>query len=326
MKKIFLPLIFIIAVQLVHAQDGQLSYVFASPLAINPASTGSIKDGKLRVVTNFRKQWSSFIDKGIINYSFSADLPFKSKKSALGVLFYNNSVSGGAVKNISAALSFGYNTYLDKSAKVKLAFGVQAGFGQKNFDPTELTFDNQYVPGVGFDPTLDSRETFTHTSVMYPDFAFGSMLYYEERSMRKVFPWLGIAAYHLTEPNESFYKSVTSRLPRKYIVSAGTVVRSSETFAFIPHAFMITQAGVVQMNIGSTFNVDFNKYTSLIFGVFYRTRDAGVVMLGLDYDKYTLQIVYDINTSTLSPLTRGFGGYEITLKYQMINERRYRFF
>jgi type IX secretion system PorP/SprF family membrane protein len=326
MKKIFLSAMFVFIVLALKAQDGQLSYVYASPLAVNPASTGSITEGKLRVVTSFRKQWSGFIDKGIVNYSFSIDAPFKSKKAALGAIFFNNSATGGAVKNISAALSFGYNTYVDRSAKIKLAFGLQAGFGQKSFDPSKLTFDNQYVPGVGFDPALDSREEFSHTTVTYPDFSFGTLLYYEVKSMRKVFPWVGVAAYHLTEPNESFYKSVNSKLPRKYILSAGAVIRSSETFAFIPHVMMVNQAGVTQLNIGSTFNMDFNKFTSLIFGAYYRTKDAGIVMLGIDYDKFTLQMVYDINTSTLSPVTRGFGGYEVTLKYQMMNERRYKFF
>lgn len=311
---------------LMKAQDGQLSYAYASPLAVNPASTGSLTEGKMRIVTSFRKQWTGFIDKGIVNYSFSLDAPFKSKKAALGLLLYNNSATGGAVKNISAAVSFGYNTYLDRSAKIKLAFGIQAGVGQKYFDPTKLTFDNQYVPGIGFDPTLDSKEKFSNTSVIYPDFGFGTLLYYDVKSMRKVFPWLGFSAYHLTEPNESFYKSITSRLPRKYIISTGVIVRSSETFSFIPHILMVNQASVTQFNIGSTFNVDFNKYTTLIFGGYIRTKDAGIVMLGIDYDKYTLQMVYDIHTSTLSPITRGFGGYEITLKYQMSNERRYKFF
>lgn len=326
MKKIFLSAVFIFITLVIQAQDGQLSYVYASPLAVNPASTGSITEGKLRVVTSFRKQWSGFIDKGIVNYAFSIDAPFKSKKTALGAIFYNNSATGGAVKNISAALSFGYNTYLDRSAKIKLAFGIQAGFGQKTFDPTKLTFDNQYVPGVGFDPSLDSRETFSHTSVTYPDFGFGALMFYDVKSMRKVFPWFGIAAYHLTEPNESFYKSVTSRLPRKYVLSAGTIIRSSETFSIIPHVMVVNQASVTQLNVGSTFTADFNKYTSLIFGIYYRTKDAGIVMLGIDYDKFTLQFVYDVNTSSLSPVTRGFGGYEVTLKYQLQNGRRYKFF
>lgn len=326
MRKIFLTILIIIAGLCLHAQDGQLSYVYASPLAVNPAYTGNITEGKMRIVTSFRKQWSGFIDKGIVNYSFSLDAPLKSKQAALGVLLYNNSATGGAMKNLSAAISFGYNTYLDRSAKVKLAFGLQAGICQKSFDPLQLTFDNQYVPGVGFDPTLDSKEKFASTSLLFPDFGFGTLLYSDVKSMRKVFPWLGLSAFHLTEPNESFYASITSRLPRKYIISTGAVIRSSETFSMIPHVMMVNQAGVTQFNVGSTFNADFNKYTTLIFGAYFRTKDAGIVMIGIDYDKFTLQFVYDINTSTLSPVTRGFGGYEVTLKYQMMNERRYKFF
>lgn len=309
-----------------QAQDGQLSYAYASPLAINPASTGSITNGKMRVMTSFRKQWPGFIEKGITNYSLSLDVPFKSKKVAIGAIFYNNSAAGGAVKNISAAASFAYNTYLDKSARVKLAFGLQAGFGQKSFDPSKLTFDNQYVPGVGFDALLDNREKFSQTTVLYPDFSFGTLLFYDVKQMRKVFPWFGASVYHLTEPNESFYKSVSSKLSRKYILSTGAIIRTSESFSIIPHILLVNQASVTQLNIGSTFNVDFNKYTTLIFGGYARTKDAGIVMLGIDYDKYTLQFVYDINVSSLSPVTRGFGGYELTLKYVMTNERRYKFF
>ena len=306
----------------IYAQDGQLSYVYASPLAINPASTGNIAEGKWRVISSFRKQWSSFIDKGIVNYALFFDAPFNSKKVALGALFYNNSASNGAVKSISAAISFAYNTYIDYLTKTKLAFGIQAGFGQKSFDPDKLTFDNQYVPGFGFDPSMDSREHFSHTSVMYPDFSFGTLVFTEERRNKKFFPWIGFSAFHLTEPNESFYASNISLLPRKYIISTGSIIRSSKTFSFEPHILMINQASVFQFNAGCTFNVDFNKFTTLMFGAYFRSNDAGIAMLGINYDRYTLQFVYDINTSLLNPVTNGFGGYEVTLKYVMTSRAR----
>lgn len=275
-------------------------------------------------MTTYRKQWSSFIDKGLVNYSFSFDAPFTSKRVALGAIFYNNSASNGAVKNIMGLVSFSYNAYLDHDSKTKIAFGIQAGFGQKSFDPTKHTFDNQYVPGVGFDPTMDNREHFTHTSVMYPDFNFGTLIFKEVKGNKKFFPWIGLSVFHLTEPNESFYESVSSKLSRKYIITTGSIIRTSETFSFMPHVLIMNQASVLQFNFGSTFNVDFNKFTTLMFGGYIRNKDAGIAMLGIDYDRYTLQFVYDINTSTLNPVTRGFGGYEITLKYLMTGDRRYQ--
>lgn len=321
MKKIIYLGVMMLAFTGIYAQDGQLSYVYASPLAINPASTGNIAEGKWRVMSSFRKQWSSFIDKGIVNYTLSFDAPFNSERVALGALFYNNSASDGAVKNISAAISFAYNIYINYSAKTKLVFGIQAGFGQKSFEPDKLTFDNQYVPGFGFDPSMDSKEHFSHTSVMYPDFSFGTLIFKEERGSKKFFPWIGFSAFHLTEPNESF-SSEPSRLPRKYIISTGSIIKSSEKFSFEPHILMINQASVFQFNAGCTFNVDLNKVTTLMFGAYFRSEDAGIAMLGIDYNRYTLQFVYDINTSSLNPVTRGFGGYEVTLKYVMTSKAR----
>jgi type IX secretion system PorP/SprF family membrane protein len=324
MKNIFFLIIFVFLMMHSKAQDGQLSYVYASPMTVNPASTGNISEGKWRLNTTFRKQWSSFIDKGIVNYALSFDMPFTSKKVALGGQFYNNSAAGGAMKNITGAISFSYNTYLSHSSKTKLAFGLQAGFGQKHFDPTQLTFDNQYVPGLGFDPTMDNREHFTQTSVFYPDFAFGMLLFKEPTGNKKFYPWIGLSAYHLTQPNEAFYESVDSKLQRKYIVNVGAIIRTSETFTIVPHVLLATQASVVQLNLGGTFNVDFNSFTTLMFGGYLRNKDAGIAMLGIDYDRYTIQFVYDINTSSLNTVTRGFGGYEISFRYLMTSDRRYR--
>jgi len=326
MKKIICIVIILLAFESLKAQDGQLSYIYASPLSINPANTGITEGAKWRAMTTIRKQWTSFLDKGITNYSLSFDAPFHSKKVALGGLIYSNSAASGAVKSISACVSFAYSTYLSHDAKTKLAFGLQAGFNQKSFDPTKLTFDNQYVPGVGFDQTLDSREHFSRTSTMYPDFNFGTLFYKEVNATQKFFPWVGISVFHLTQPNESFYTSGDSKLPRKYIASMGARIRTSENFSIAPHILMVTQAGVLQFNAGGTFLLDFNKFTTLSFGMYVRNNDAGIAMIGLEYDKFALQFVYDINTSTLSPVTRNFGGYEVTLKYLMKSEKKFSLF
>lgn len=324
MKKIIIIAIILLTFSNIKAQDGQLSYIYASPLSINPAYTGYTSGAKWRAMTTMRKQWSSFLYKGISNYAFSFDAPFTDQNIALGVLFNGNSASNGAINSISGALSFSYSTLLQYHSKTKLAFGLQAGFDQKSFDPTQLTFDNQYVPGIGFNPNLDNREHFSKTSKMYPDFSFGTLLYTQKTRKKYFYPWVGIAAYHLTEPNEAFYSSGESKLPRKYILTLGAKILSSDIFSISPQILAVRQANIMQVNAGGTILLDFNQTTALSFGAFYRTSDAAIAMLGLDYEKFSLQFVYDFTTSSLSSVTQNFGGYEITLKYEMKTEKRYR--
>ena len=50
-------------------------------------------------------------------------------------------------------------------------------------------------------------------------------------------------------------------------------------------------------------------------GVFFRTRDAGFIVAGMDYDQWRFGASYDINISDLKTASNGKGGLEISVVY-----------
>jgi hypothetical protein len=51
------------------------------------------------------------------------------------------------------------------------------------------------------------------------------------------------------------------------------------------------------------------------FGLFYRVNDAIVPKLIVDIGDYSIGMAYDVNISGYTTASRGFGGFEISLRY-----------
>ena len=71
-KKSAIILSFILAVG-ANAQDIHFSQFYNAPLKLNPGNAGAFR-GDLRVISNYRNQWSS-INSAFKTYGFSVDVP-----------------------------------------------------------------------------------------------------------------------------------------------------------------------------------------------------------------------------------------------------------
>ena len=79
-------ILFLIQFVCVPAQDLHFTQFYNAPLKLNPANAGAFK-GDLRVISNYRNQWSS-IQSPFKTFAFSIDLPvfkYKWKNSYLGL-------------------------------------------------------------------------------------------------------------------------------------------------------------------------------------------------------------------------------------------------
>ena len=112
------------------------------------------------------------------------------------------------------------------------SFGFQGGFIQTDADFTTLSTQNQWVPGVGHDPSLGNGETFFGEKVTAPELNAGIMWYtfMKKRSML----YVGLSAAHLTEPSVSYFETSDSKLNRKYIANVGSYLEMNKKFAIIP--------------------------------------------------------------------------------------------
>ncbi len=299
------------------AQDPQLSMLTSSPLAINPATTGPFHNCNWRVYANQRDQWASFLTKGLSTSNFSFDMPFPQKKVSLGLLIYDNYAGKGAMNNLTCMASFGYNVKLSKKGGHFLSFGVQGGMIQKSIKISELTWGNQWDPNAQiYDPSrLTGEEGKINESIFYPDFSFG-MLYYVNDPWAKFKPWIGVSAYHLAEPDESFSGTTVSKLPRKYIGYLGGEICPVKNISITPMALLAAQGSFFQSNVGISFEFRQDAGTSFQFGGYYRDMDAIVAMVGFGYSGFTFIFDYEVTTSQLKSVVQGGpGGLEFTVRF-----------
>lgn len=298
------------------AQDFHLSQHREATLYYNPALTGTYtginadEEADYRIAMDARSQWRSL---GLDPYN-TAYLAYDQKyeRFGLGAYLINNSSGNGNLNVLQFQLSGNYNI-TERDAPHILTAGLQMGMIHKSFDPGGFTYESQYsVAAGGFDQTLASGENFSQTSRFNFDANLGLFYKYNDRS-KTAQPYIGIAAHHLTRPDESFF-SGSKRLPIRWVGRAGTDLEVEEDRFYIqPDLLYMYQAKAQEIHMGANFRYDMDDPYSLIGGVGYRYQDAVTVQLGFMYKRNRIEFGYDINTSNLQPYTMGRGAMELSL-------------
>lgn len=333
--KISISLILFLTINLkARSQDFHLSMVDDAPVLLNPALAGMF-DGLYRGHLQHRTQWKSVVSNPYRTELFSAERNFKQYGAGLHVL--NNRAGTGDFNVLNIYGSGSYEITLDPSKLHHLLCGVQIGLVQNSIKISDLTFDNQYTMsgGGGFDPTLASGENFSKTSAMAADVNFG--IYYTMQKRRNFFssyvykmstlvPYGGISGYHLTQPKLT-YSDYRNKLFMRLLFYGGVKYKITSNLYIDPSITWQRQSKMNDVIWGSKFFYyirDFRTYASL--GVFHRVKDAVVISIGGVREQYAFRFSYDINTSKLNVVSKGRGGFEISISYTMLDEASYPMF
>jgi len=188
------------------AQDFHLSLYDFAPLHLNPAMTG-VMDSKIRVHGHYRNQWNSIATKPFQTMLASLDLQ-SVKRWSFGGQLCNMRAGVGNYNVAQFVFSAGYFIPLDKMRAHNLSFGLQAGLNQKRISPKLLTYDSQWTNSEGgkFDTNLPSGENFSSPVFFHEVVNFG-LLYYYGKQQSRFNPFIGISAFNLTQPKETFVGS-----------------------------------------------------------------------------------------------------------------------
>jgi type IX secretion system PorP/SprF family membrane protein len=292
--------------------DPHFSQYYANPLWLNPALTGVI-NGDMRINGNAKNQWTS-VPNGYKTGGASID--FKAgEKSALGFNIINQAAGTAGYNYFAAYASYGYGIAVSPDGTQKLHFGLQAGIINRSFDPSKLQFDNQYAPGIGFDPTLTSFETFATTSATVFDASAG-IFYYDGDPMHTANFFAGVSAAHLTTPHDPFTPgNINSKLPMRLTAHAGIKIKASDNIDVTPHLMYIGQSVNSVKAAGVYSELKFDDDYGLILGAMYRLGDAAVADVGYHLKSLVIGLSYDFNTSAFKSATNGQGGFELSLTY-----------
>lgn len=295
------------------AQDFHLSMYDAAPIFLNPAMTGLI-DTKMRAHVQFRNQWNVLAYKPFTTALVSFDLP--KGKWGFGGQITNMHAGAGNYNVLQVLASAAYAVPIDKDKYHNLSLGLQAGFTQKRIEYQVLSFDSQWstTNGGSFDKSLSSGESFSGNVQFQEAVNFGALYYYGKQQTR-INPFLGISAFNLTTPKESFAGG-NNRLPRRYYMHAGVRVNVSEILYVIPKILIYSQAKIIQQ----TYSLDAGYYFKgekfyALAGYTMRVKDASIIYAGLKKDNYIFKLAYDFNVSTLRGITKTRGAYEISLTW-----------
>ncbi len=315
-----------------RAQDTRYGMPYANLLTLNPSLSGA--NQYLRVGLHYRNQWGS-IDKGYTSYSVSAMYPLilgKGSEAMAGgekdenANTVNNKLDfglgaqyslAGAFRTLDIMLSVGYTVRLAENHY--LASSIFGSFIQKSLALEGLTFDEQYVLG-SYDASNPSNELLLDEKVYYAGLGAGVTWFYNDGDAR-LNSYIGISAYNLNMPNESFTGS-RGILPHRYSMQAGLKIRGTQLIDVTPNVIYTMQKSSQLLSCGVLMDFKFRDDMKLMFGTWYKLGDAATFMVGFDYEYCTVGYAYDLVTSNITRSITGLNTHNAMVSFKLDQGKR----
>jgi type IX secretion system PorP/SprF family membrane protein len=319
MRKLFCCLGFCCLAILASAQDPNFSQFFASPLTLNPASTGKF-DGDFRLAANYRNQWPT-INNAFTTYTVSADASILKNRISevdqfgVGIMGFRDQSGNGVIKYDYVAFSTAYHKGLDENGFNQIGAGFQATFATKKLDVTSLKFEDQ-LRSDGFTGITQESFSSSRLSLSYLDVNAGILYNGTSNGLNNYY--LGVSMYHINRPKESFMNG-QFYLPSRVTIQAGGMLPVGQDDAVHFSGNHSRQANATNTVIGGAYMMNMNPDqpvpTNLYLGSWIRFGDAIIPYVGLEFGEFHVGATYDVNISSLKPASNMRGGAEISLIY-----------
>ena len=310
--------------------DIHFSQFYMSPLTENPALAGASYGIEGQI--NYKDQWKS-LGTPYKTTAASVNASFQRKKKAKafvagGLNFFSDKAGDSKMGTTQINLTGACHVSLDRYNKI--GGGLQVGFAQRSVDYTNLTWGNQF-DGKAYNSGLSSREVPGVPSYSYADVGAGVVWSYSKTTGRdnvlgndEFKSNVGISLFHITQPKYSF-TGTDEKLKMKFVAHGNALLNvPNSTYGFAPGFMYFRQGSASELYVGTLLRFKLNqisKYTgvktnsSISFGGYYRSKDAVILALLLEYSNYAIGMSYDVNTSGLSTASASRGGFEISLRY-----------
>lgn len=302
------------------AQDINFSQFYDIPMLRNPALAG-IFTGDFRFTSAYRNQWQSVT----VPYR-TVGLGVEVKKSVgfgddfvtFGVQATNDVAGDSRLSRTQVFPVINYHKSLGGEQDSYLSAGIMAGPVMQQFDPSKLSFDDQFQHGA-YSASNPTAQTFTNTRSTYWDPAVGLM--FSSTAGENTTYYIGAGVFHFTRPKVAFQQDNNIVLNPKYALNLGLAKPTSNENMLIAYADVFMQGGATMAQGGLMLMHDLVQFddeqkVSIGGGMFYRLRDALIPVVRLDYRSWGIGMTYDINTSKLRTASQYRGGFEMTLSYK----------
>ncbi len=302
------------------AQGIHFSQFFNAPSLINPAYTGMLPEDDFRVGVQYRNQ-AQTIPVPYNTASAFADFVVgrgedKNAWFGIGASFYND-VAGAAKLTLNKPkINVAY--HFVPGDNNMLSFGASVGFASRRANLSALTFNSQWDE-FSFNNDLPSGEQIVQGRSNYIDVQTG--VSFQHFDQEKIYYRVGASVMHLNQPKETFL-SGSNRLGMRPVVDAVFSYKSSPTTMWSPSAYYTFQKSASELVVGAMLNKSTNGGVALnsqraevLAGVYYRLKDALILMGGYQWKNTQFLVSYDQTLSGLAVANSGFGAIEFSIIY-----------
>jgi type IX secretion system PorP/SprF family membrane protein len=299
--------------------DVHFSQFYEVSVLRNPALVG-INDQDYKISVAYRDQWSSIANPfqtAMVTAEGRFPVSYASSDFISVGLMANYDKAGSVDRKISTFYpALNYSKCLNPDKGRYLSMGFTGGYLQYSFDKSKATFNNQYQNG--YDPGIGG-ESIPTTRVGILDVGAGINYSTIGGANKDVLYMGGISAYHLTRPQNSFFKNNNMSLAMRWNANFGFSKQASDDVVYQVHANYSQQGQFREIMAGGMLGWNavvkgaINSVFTVYAGLYYRHNDAVIPVFKLRYKDLALSCSYDVNISTLKAATSMRGGYEIML-------------
>ncbi len=330
MKKAFI-ILFLFSTLHNVAQEFQFSQYYSTSLYLNPGFGGVYNHTSIHM--NHKRQIQN---KGFINEltQVSLILPLKPRGDidlsigGIGIMAFTQ--NNGFYKRNSAFLNYAYNLKLGLLNSYLVTIGLQIGYDIQKSNLSQLLWPSQYNQFIGGDDTFPSSVSEFDTQIQNLLVNVGVMYYYNPQRNFLLYQYsgfVGLSATNLNRPNLSFAMDNKSPAPILLKYNGGIEFKLNKFFV-TPSLLLFQLSKNYQFNIGLNLKwaSQATKFTTngpqLLFGTWYRLRDAFIFMGGIKLNQFTVRASYDLNTKLFAPETNvnyNQTSMEISIQYSFFN-------
>lgn len=323
MKSIIIFVLWLTCVGFLRAQDPHFSFNNALIEYQSPGLIGT-QDNQMSVQSVYRNQWRN-VGTAFQTYGFSGNAKLTRTSNttlSMGGFVFNQSAF--SYNNLLAHISIASNVLLSEG-KV-FTVGLGAGTRYESLNPDELMWTDQFN-GFEYDPNIPHGEYFSREQKASFDLSAGAS--YKFISIDRggeYFPkstgTISAGFWHLNQAKRLTLSEEQASIKMVFMTDLQFAVGDDKKAALNPWLLAMYQGGASELTLGADFRFylkDNEKYTvsrSIVsFGGAYRWKDAALARIMFDYANYGIGIAYEINTSSLKEASKGFGCFEVMLKY-----------
>jgi type IX secretion system PorP/SprF family membrane protein len=318
MKRLFHIVIFLLIIGggKAEAQDIHFSQFLAAPFNYNPAVAGQF-NGDWRLIGNQRTQWRSVTQPyQTVGGSIDARNPGQLKGLGASLSMYQDRAGDSYLNTFQINLGASFLSAISADSSHTISVGGQLGITTQSINYDELKFDNQWN-GVAYDPGQLIGESFPTQRLSVANLNIGTAYYWRIDDGRSF--TAGLSLFNLLPAQVSFLENSGIKRDVRLNVHAQADVEINEQWIASPSLLLQFQGTYKEAILGGTGTYVMIKesgiYRTVFGGLYYRTRDAGYILAGMDYDNWRVGVSYDINLSDLRPASLARGGLEISVIY-----------